>query len=147
MKTFNCNTSSAWVAGVLRANKIPVQIKTRILAESNGKWDFHADIAFYDEEGKKWVGVSPAGLLAVRNLLNSKGTAMQSGGLGLDIDPGYKSVMVDAANNVGRNYVIEGWSPIGTDYNTEAPMALGKTSVSFAPKKITHSITPLRLDN
>ncbi len=147
--TIDCNLSSALVAAILRANGVPVQIKTRVLAKFNGKWDFHADIAYFNKEERKWEGVSPADIISgTRDDVLAKGTAVGSNGLGLDFSPGYESVMVDTANDVDRIYDFKGWAGVGLDYNTQSPWAHGRQQgqVGDVDFKLTHKITPLKIN-
>ncbi len=148
IKAIDCNVSSALVAGIWRESGVPVQIKPRVLAKFDGSWDFHADIAYYDSEKNKWVGVSPASIVGGdRDEVISKGSSLGGASHGLDIHPGYESVMVDTANDVDRIYQFKGWSPVGLDYNTEKPTSLGSQhgQVGDPEFKITHKITPLKL--
>lgn len=146
-RKMDCNLSSALVAGILKANGIPVQTKTRVLAKFNGGWDFHSDIAYYDSEQKKWEGVSPAAIISgERQEVISKGSASEGNGLGPDIHPGYQSVMVDLANNVGRQFFVPNWSPVESEYNTHSPSAVSANTITEVPFTITHKITRLKID-
>jgi hypothetical protein len=142
---YNCNSSSAAIAAVLRANGIPTRVMPRMFAQFNGGWDFHADIAFYDEQRKLWCGVSPAGALGggKGSILKNR-SSIGSSCFQQDIDPGYQAVMIDASDTVSRVLAAPLIRTLTTNFNTEVTfVGTSQKQTQKVENVIKHTIKPL----
>jgi hypothetical protein len=146
---YNCNSGAAAVAAVLRANGVPTRVLTRMLAQNNGGWSFHADVSFYDDARKLWVGMSPSSAVGgLRGEILSKKSAFGVDAFQQDISPGYQAVMIDASDTVSRVFTAPSIRPRTTNFNTESTfVGNAQKSQGKAENVISHKFTPLNLND